>query len=71
MPYRRMNTNPTHPYTLEVSETRPGVFNWSIRKGGKLLQRSDRSDSSEHAARKRGESALERLFADAGKGERR
>jgi hypothetical protein len=68
---RRMDNNPTHPYTVEVSETRPGVFNWSIRERGKLLQRSDRYELSEEAARKRGESALESLMAKATRGERR
>jgi hypothetical protein len=65
------NTNPTHPYTLEISETRPGVFSWSIRNRGKLLQRSDRFEPSEEAARKRGENALESLFAKTSRSERR
>jgi hypothetical protein len=66
-----MDNNPTHPYTLEVSETRPGVFSWAIRERGKLLQRSDRFEASEEAARKRGESALESLFAKTSRGERK
>jgi photosystem II stability/assembly factor-like uncharacterized protein len=66
-----MDNNQTHPYTLEISETRPGVFNWSIRERGKLLQRSDRYEPSEEAARKRAEKALESLFAMANRGGRR
>ena len=68
---RRMNHNPTYPYTLEVLQTRPGVFNWAIRERGKVLQRSDRYESTEPAARKRGENALDSLFAKANQGARR
>ncbi|HMO29813.1 hypothetical protein [Enterovirga sp.] len=58
----------TYPYTLEVmaSERTPGAFEWTIRRHGKLIQRSDRLQRSEEAARRDGEKALERQFADAG-----
>ncbi len=57
-----MNENPTHPYTLDVSERPGGHFEWAIRERGKLLQRSDRSHPSERDARQKGEAALESLF---------
>ena len=62
-----MNDNETHPYRLEVqpSERKPGVFEWTIRKNGKLAQRSDRFYRSEEDARKDGLKAVERQFADA------
>jgi hypothetical protein len=66
-----MDEKRTHPYTLEVSKTRPGVFNWAIRERGTLLQRSDRAEPSEKAARERGERALESLFGKVQKGDRR
>ncbi len=60
----------TYPYTLEVmaSERTPGAFEWTIRRHGKLIQRSDRLQRSEEAARRDGEKALERQFMDAGGG---
>jgi hypothetical protein len=65
-----MNDN-THPYTLEVSpaEKPAGHFHWAIRKNGKLLQRSDRPQTSESDARKRGMAEIEKMFR--GSGERR
>jgi hypothetical protein len=62
-----MNADSMHPYSLDVkaSDRTPGVFEWSIRRNGKLLQRSDRVQRSEEAARKDGEKAIERQFADA------
>ena len=56
----------TYPYTLEVSpsERTPGAFEWTIRRHGKLIQRSDRLQRSEEAARRDGEKALERQFTD-------
>lgn len=56
----------TYPYTLEVipSERNPGAFEWTIRRHGKLIQRSDRIQRSEEAARRDGEKALERQFTD-------
>lgn len=57
----------TYPYTLDVqpSERTPGTFEWTIRRHGKLIQRSDRVQRTEADARKDGEKAIERQFADA------
>jgi hypothetical protein len=62
-----MSTGSTHPYTLDVkaSDCTAGLFEWSIRRHGKLVQRSDRFQRSEEGARKDGEKAIERQFADA------
>jgi hypothetical protein len=59
--------NAHHPYSLEVapSERNPALYGWSIRRHGKLVQRSDRSHRSEEEARKDGEKAIERQFSDA------
>ncbi len=65
-----MTAKPTYPYSLEVSQARPGVFNWAIRERGRLLQRSDRYEPSERAAREKGEHALENLFAQTNQGRR-
>jgi hypothetical protein len=61
-----MNENPTHPYELEIqpSVRSPGNFDWTIRRHGKLIQRSDRVQRTEEAARKDGERAVERQFLD-------
>jgi hypothetical protein len=55
-------TNSTHPYTLEVlPAARPaGHFQWTIRRAGTLIQRSDRAHPSEDAARKNGMTEVER-----------
>jgi hypothetical protein len=57
----------TPPYTLEVtaSERKPGQFEWTIRRQGTLIQRSDRIHRSEADAQKDGEKAIERQFSDA------
>jgi hypothetical protein len=62
-----MSTDTLYPYSLDVkaSDRTPGMFEWSIRRNGKLIQRSDRFQRSEEAARKDGEKAIERQFADA------
>lgn len=62
-----MNTDSMHPYSLDVkaSDRTAGAFEWSIRRNGKLIQRSDRIQRSEDSARKDGEKAIERQFADA------
>ena len=59
-----MNDNSTYPYELEVqgSTRTPGAFDWAIRRNGKLIQRSDRVQRSEEAARKDGMKAVERQF---------
>ena len=56
----------TYPYTLEVkpSERTPGTFEWTIRRHGTLIQRSDRVQRTEADARRDGEKAIERQFAD-------
>lgn len=61
-----MNADKTYPYALEVkaSERKPGTFEWTIRRHGKLIQRSDRVHRSEDDARKDGEKAIERQFVD-------
>ena len=55
------------PYTLEImaSERKPGQFDWTIRRQGTLVQRSDRIHRSEADAQKEGEKAIERQFSDA------
>ena len=62
-----MSTDSMHPYSLDVkaSDRTPGLFEWSIRRNGKLIQRSDRFQRSEEGARKDGEKAIERQFAGA------
>ncbi|MBM0207474.1 hypothetical protein JNW90_34230 [Micromonospora sp. STR1s_5] len=54
------------PYTLELmaSERKPGQFEWTIRRQGTLIQRSDRIHRSEADAQKDGERAIERQFSD-------
>ena len=62
----RMNENSTHPYALEIQPTsKPGTFQWTIRRHGKLIQRSDKTFRLQEDARKDGEKAIERQFADA------
>jgi hypothetical protein len=58
-----VSTRPSPRYTLEVqpSKRTEGAFEWAIRDRGKLIQRSDRVERSEEAARKRGERAIEEL----------
>ena len=62
-----MNDNSMYPYELEVqpSVRTPGAFDWAIRRHGKLIQRSDRVQRSEEAARKDGLKAVERQFLSA------
>jgi hypothetical protein len=56
----------TPPYTLEImaSERKPGQFEWTIRRQGTLVQRSDRIHRSEADAQKDGEHAIERQFSE-------
>jgi hypothetical protein len=58
-----MSTDPRPRYTLEVqpSKRSEGAFEWAIRDRGRLLQRGDRLERSEHAARKKGEEVLNAL----------
>ena len=59
-----MSTRQTPRYTLEVqpSKRTDGAFEWAIRDRGKLIQRSDRVEPSEQAARRRGEEVLDRII---------
>ncbi len=66
-----MAENPTHPYTLDVSELPDGRFQWAIRERGKLLQRADRPQPSERAARENGLKAIEGLLGNPGRDDRR
>ena len=43
------------------------LFQWSIRKHGKLHQRSDRKHPTEAKARSHGEAEIERLIRDRGR----
>jgi hypothetical protein len=63
-------TNDMYPYTLDIipCDKPAGYFNWAIRKNGKLVQRSDRAQPTEDAARKRGLAEIERQFATAHSG---
>jgi hypothetical protein len=58
--------NETYPYTLAIlpSERLAGQFDWTIRKHGKLVERSDRPYPSERSARESGQAALERQLRD-------
>ncbi len=66
-----MNDNPTHPYTLDVSQLPDGRFQWAIRERGKLLQRSDRLQNSEQSARENGLKAIESLLGTPNRNDRR
>ena len=59
-----MRRDPSPRYTLELqpSKRTEGTFEWVIRDRGKLIQRSDRVERTEQAARKRGEEALDRII---------
>ena len=59
-----MNDNSMYPYELEVqaSVRTAGAFDWTIRRHGKLIQRSDRVQRTEDAALKDGQKAVERQF---------
>ena len=54
----------THPYSLDVGPApKPeAFFQWTIRKSGKVFQRSDRSFPSEAEARKKGAETIERIL---------
>jgi hypothetical protein len=60
-----MSDSRHHPYELEVQPgSKPGTFQWTIRKHGTLAQRSDKTFRSEADAKKDGEKAIERQFSD-------
>jgi len=58
------NTDHTYPYALEVQPIpgSEGQFQWTIRKHGKMLQRSDRKHPSEAKARAQGREVIEKLL---------
>jgi hypothetical protein len=66
-----MSDAKTHPYTLEISKLPDGRFQWAIREHGKLLQRSDRFQPSEKAAREHGQKAIEDMLANPNRDDRR
>ena len=53
----------TFPFSLEVHPVGESgaLYQWSIRKHGKLHQRSDRKHPTEAKARSHGEAEIERL----------
>ena len=62
----------THPFALEV-ERNPrseGVWQWAIRKHGKLVERSDRALASEAKARAQGMERIEKLLHGGDEGQR-
>ena len=60
------NLSTTHPYSLEIrSPTQPGgSYQWTIRKNGKLFQRSDRHHPTHDKARAHAEGEIERLLRE-------
>ena len=69
---RGMAETSTHPYTLEV-ERNPkseGTWKWSIRKHGKLVERSDRALASEAKARAQGMEKIEKMLHGGDEGRR-
>jgi hypothetical protein len=61
-----MSEASTYPYELAIQPGgKPGTFQWTIRKHGKLAQRSDKTFRSDEDARKDGAKAVERQFSDA------
>lgn len=62
MPYRAMNNDVPHPYSITVEPLKKpeGQFGWALRKYGKLTERSDRSFTSEAKAYESALKAIER-----------
>ena len=60
-----MNSNQTHPYTLELSPSPKGdgSVGWAMRKHGKMLERSDRMFRTQQEALKSGQEAMERALS--------
>ncbi|MER2264322.1 hypothetical protein ABS774_04235 [Methylobacterium oxalidis] len=58
----------THPYTLEIlpPKAEGASYQWAIRKNDKLLQRSDRSLTSEVKAHENGMAQIEKLLSGVG-----
>ncbi|MCK2056863.1 hypothetical protein [Methylobacterium sp. 37f] len=63
-------TTNTYPYTLKVEPKtrREGIWQWVVRKHGKLLNRSDRDHPSEAKARAQGMEEIERMLRAAANG---
>ncbi|GJD57552.1 MULTISPECIES: hypothetical protein [Methylobacterium] len=59
----------TYPFSLDVEPVGESgsLFQWSIRKNGKLHQRSDRKHPTEAKARAHGEAEIERLIRGRGR----
>ena len=55
----------THPYELDIGPAPKSdvLFQWAIRKAGKIYQRSDRTFPSEAEARRKGNETIERLLS--------
>jgi photosystem II stability/assembly factor-like uncharacterized protein len=66
-----MSDAKTYPYTLDIAKLPDGRFQWAIRERGKLLQRSDRLQPSEKAARDHGQKAIEDMLANPNRDDRR
>ena len=62
------NTDRTYPYTLDVQPSAGSDrdFQWTIRKNGKVYQRSDRKYPSEAKAREQGLEVIEKLLTSSG-----
>ncbi|MER2264119.1 hypothetical protein [Methylobacterium oxalidis] len=58
----------THPYTLKVlpPKAEGASYQWAIRRSGKLVQRSDRTLTSEAKARESGLAQIEKLLSGVG-----
>ncbi|GEP07786.1 hypothetical protein [Methylobacterium oxalidis] len=58
----------THPYTLEVlpPKAEGASYQWAIRRSGKLVQRSDRTLTSEAKARESGLAQIEKQLSGVG-----
>ena len=56
----------TRPYSLEIRPPAApgGSFKWTIRKDGKLFQRSDRHHPTEEKARAHAEGEIEKLLRE-------
>jgi hypothetical protein len=54
------------PYSLEIRPPNQpgGSYQWTIRKDGKLFQRSDRHHPTEDKARSHAEGEIERLLKE-------
>jgi hypothetical protein len=62
-----MSETTTYPYTLDIipPKAEGASYQWAIRKNGKLVQRSDRSLSTEAKAREHGLAEIEKLLSGA------